>query len=107
LNSGAIWTSPKDVDGLYIQLQEEISKAIVAHFQLVYGHNEGIVVEDLIWGVDPYPSMYDEDSNATLYQKVTEEELHEVLKSFKGDKSQGPDGWTMKLFTHFFDLFKK
>ena len=74
---------------------------------MAYGRNEGIEVEDIIWGVDPYPTMYDEDSNASLYKMVTEDELHEVLKSFKGDKSSGPDRWTMELFTHFFYPFKR
>jgi len=74
---------------------------------MAYGYNEGIEVENIIWGVDPYPSMYDEESNASLYRMVTEDELHEVLKYFKGDKSLGLDGWMVELFTHFFDVFKR
>lgn len=50
--------------------------------------------------------MYDSDTNATLYKMVTEDELHEVLKSFKGYKSLGLDRWPLQLFIHFFDLFK-
>lgn len=73
---------------------------------MAYGHNEGIEVEGIISRVYRYPTMYDEDSNVALYKKVTEDELHEVLKSFKGDKSPGLDRWTVELFTHFFDLFK-
>lgn len=73
---------------------------------MAYGRNEGIQVEDIIWRVDRYPTMHDEESNAALYKKVTEDELHEVLKSFKGDKSPGRDGWKAELFTHFFNLFK-
>jgi hypothetical protein len=31
-------------------------------------------------------------------------ELKAVLSLFKRDKSSGPDGWTVKFFSHFFDL---
>lgn len=48
--------------------------------------------------------MFDDDANATLYNEVTREEILEVLNSFKRDKFLGPDGWTVELLTHFFDI---
>lgn len=45
--------------------------------------------------------------NDEFYKEVTEGELPGVIKSFKGDKSLGQDGWTIELFTHFFELFKE
>lgn len=51
--------------------------------------------------------MFDADANWVLFQPVIATEILEVLKCFKGDKSPGPDGWTMELFTHFFDLFQQ
>lgn len=35
---------------------------------------------------------------------VTKEEVEAVMKSMAKDKSPGPDGWTIELFLHFFDL---
>jgi hypothetical protein len=34
----------------------------------------------------------------------TKEELLEVIKGFKKEKSPGPDGWSVELYLHFFDL---
>jgi len=46
--------------------------------------------------------MYDVDAHTEHFKTVTEEELLEVLKSSKGDKTPGLDGWMMELFSHFF-----
>lgn len=50
--------------------------------------------------------MFDEGKNEVLFQSVTEDEFLGILKSFKKDKSPGPDGWTIEFFTHFFHLIK-
>jgi hypothetical protein len=39
-----------------------------------------------------------------LNNPCTLEELHQVLKGFKKEKSPGPDGWTVELYLHYFDL---
>jgi len=80
---------------------------VTIDFKAAYEHSENIDVEDLIWGTEHYPTMFDQESNHALYKRITEEDILCVLKSFKGDKGPGEDGWTMELFTHFFDLFKK
>ena len=36
--------------------------------------------------------------------QITLEEVERALKSFKKDKSPGPDGWPMDFFLAFFDL---
>lgn len=35
---------------------------------------------------------------------VTKEEVESVIKSMAKEKRPGPDGWTIELFHHFFDL---
>eukprot|EP00253_Pinus_taeda_P035974 PITA_35974 len=35
--------------------------------------------------------------------EVSKEEVESVIKSMAKDKSPGPNGWTIKLFQHFFD----
>lgn len=50
--------------------------------------------------------MFDEELNEQVFQPVSEEELLATMKSFKKDKCPGPDGWTIELFLHFFDLIK-
>jgi hypothetical protein len=39
-----------------------------------------------------------------LEAPCTKEELFEVLKGFKKEKSPGPDGWSVEFYLHFFDL---
>lgn len=55
--------------------------------------------------MDVYPNMFDEEENSSLFNAVTREEFLGVLKTLKGDKTLGPDGWLVELFTHFFDIF--
>lgn len=50
--------------------------------------------------------MFDEEANEKVFQKISEEELLGIMKSFKADKCPGPDGWTIEFYIHFFDPFK-
>jgi len=65
------------------------------------------MAKDLIWGIEPYPTMFKDKQNEELYKIVIEEELLEVLKSFKKDKCPGPDGWAIELFLYFFDVMPR
>lgn len=49
-------------------------------------------------------SFVDEDDNDILMAHVSKGEVEGVLHSTQKEKSLGPDGWTMELFQHFFDL---
>lgn len=51
--------------------------------------------------------MFEDEDNERLFAVVTEEELLFVMKSFKKDKCPGPDGWTIDIFIHFFDLMER
>lgn len=96
-----------DDDNQIHQTQEGICNVVVHYFQKAYEINDNILAEDLIRGIEPYPTMYEDKHNDDLYQEVMKEELMNVLKYFKSDKSPGLDGWTIELFTHFFELHKK
>lgn len=51
--------------------------------------------------------MFDEEENLELFKPVMVEEMTRAIKSMKGDKSRGPDGWTVEFFVHFFDIFQE
>jgi len=51
--------------------------------------------------------MFDDKRNEALFQPNSEDELLGIMKSFKKDKSPGPNGWTIEFFIHFFDLIKQ
>jgi len=51
-----------------------------------------------------YSRMITDAEAENLFLPVKLEEIRDVLNFFNIDKSPGPDGWTVELFVHFFDL---
>jgi len=80
---------------------------MVAHFEQAYRCRGLECGEEQAWGVSEYPLMFDEEANLALYEAVSVEEIHQVLKSLKGDKILGLNGWRVELFTLFYDLFQE
>lgn len=96
----------KDKEGNILHSQEDVSMAAVSYFQKSYRRNENCMAEDIFWGIDPFPTMFEEEQNDCLFQSVSDDEILSVMKSFKKDKCPGPDGWMIEFFIHFFDLVK-
>lgn len=96
----------KDEAGRSFFTQEDISCEAVKFFNMAYSRDIGRQIEDILWGIELYPTMFDENQNDALYSEVTEYELLVTMKSFQKDKCPGPDGWSVDFFIHFFDLFK-
>lgn len=46
----------------------------------------------------------DQENVMELNKEVTLGELEATLKWFKGDKSPGPDGWSVEFYTTFFEI---
>eukprot|EP00253_Pinus_taeda_P027952 PITA_27952 len=101
----SIWKI-SDGKGGFLFSRHDISKEAVRYFKNQYKRNEDCRIQDILWGIDLFPQMFDVDLNDRLFRPVTEEELLETMKSFKRDKSPGPNGWTIEFFIHFFDLVK-
>lgn len=95
-----------DSDGNKCQTQQDISRATSTFFQHAYVRKTIDCLEDQLWGIKHYLIMFDDVVNHAPFNPVSAEEIHEVLNSFHGDKIPGPDGWTIELFTHFFDLLR-
>eukprot|EP00253_Pinus_taeda_P005909 PITA_05909 len=102
----SIWEI-SDAEGNQVQTQQEITRLAIARFEWAYRCRDLECAEDQVWGINEYPMMFDEEVNSALYKAVSREEILQVLKSLKGDKSPGPDGWTVELFTHFSDIFQE
>jgi len=94
----------KDKHGTIHHSQADIKLAAFRHFKDFYQ-------------AAPDPSLATQIEIASLFQKMvtveeaksievpcTKEELLEVIKGFKKEKSPGPDGWMVELYLHFFDL---
>eukprot|EP00253_Pinus_taeda_P036191 PITA_36191 len=97
----------KDEKGDFLYTQQDISSEAVRYFGNQYRRSEVCTIQDIIWGIDPFPQMFDGEQNDYIFQPITEEELLETMKSFKKDKCPGPDGWMIKFLIHFFDLIKQ
>lgn len=78
----------------------------MAYFKNQYKRSENCKIQDILWGIDLFPCMFDEESNDLIFKQVSKDELLSTLKSFKKDKSPGPDGWTVEFLIHFFDIIK-
>jgi len=75
-------------------------------FENQYKRTDDRSFRDILWGIELYPRMFNDDINDQIFQPVTEEELLRTLKAFKKDKCPGPDGWSIEFFCHFFDIIK-
>ena len=54
-----------------------------------------------------YPSMLSSKEDSGFIESVSMTEIEGALRSFKNDRSPGPDGWPVEFFIHFFDLMGK
>eukprot|EP00253_Pinus_taeda_P009171 PITA_09171 len=101
----SIWKI-SDGKGGFLYSQQDITNEAVEFFKNQYKRSKEFKIQDILWGIDLFPWMFDGDLNDHIFQPVSEEELLATMKSFKRDKSPGPDGWTIVFFIHFFDLIK-
>lgn len=90
----------------YFYSQQEISDAAHKHFRQQYSRGKGCAIQDILWGIELFPTMFDDAINESIYQPIYEKELYGIFKAFSKDKCPDPDGWTIKFFIHFFDIIK-
>eukprot|EP00253_Pinus_taeda_P014782 PITA_14782 len=102
LKSRAIWLK----EGGYYVSHQDIKNEAVRRFKTQYKRKEVCDFQDVLWGIELAPTMFDDNDNASLFQQIIEGELLGILKAFSKDKILGPDGWTIEFYIHFFDLLK-
>lgn len=73
------------------------------HFQSLFSNPGGISLAEIIRTAQAFPRFVEEEDVEDLFREVTKEEVESIIKSMAKDKSPGPDGWTIELFSHFFD----
>jgi hypothetical protein len=94
----------KDRDGNQENTFEGMSRLGKKHFQDLFIAENQATIEEVVCLAQLFPRFVDEEDNRMLMEKVTEEELKEVIRSFQKDKSPGPDDWTIEFFLGFYDL---
>jgi len=83
---------------------ESLSALGQSHFQNLFADQGEIIIVEVIKTVQCFPRYVEEEEVKDLMSIVTKEEVESVINSMARGKSPGPDGWTIELFHHFFDL---
>ena len=98
-----IW-SLEDEAGNIIDEDGSLKELGKCFFQNIFT-NEGLTCLDQQLNViSLFPRMIPLDHSNCLTTQVTLKEIEHSLKSFKKDRSPGPDGWPVEFYLHFFDL---
>ena len=51
--------------------------------------------------------MVTKEEALSLYALIKLEEIEQILKTFKNDKSLGPDGWPIEFYLGFHDFLEE
>ena len=74
------------------------------HFSHIFRDDKQTCILAQLKVVMLYPSMLFTEEACCFIENVSISEIEGALRSFKKDKSSGPDGWPVEFFLHFFDL---
>jgi exonuclease III len=91
-------------DGITYHAQEEIKVAAVNHFNAFFQVPIEPSLNAQVELAGRFPNMVTAEEALALESPCTKEEILSVLKGFKKEKSPGPDGWSVELYLHFFDI---
>lgn len=61
----------KDEEGNTHSTQEAIPREAVKYFKKAYRKNFVCDIEDILWGIDPYPTMFDGNQKSALFPEVS------------------------------------
>eukprot|EP00253_Pinus_taeda_P010189 PITA_10189 len=98
-----IWNL-KNEEGREAKTFESLSALGQNHFHNLFADQGEITIAEVIKTAQCFPRYMEEEEAEDLHRPVTKEEVESVIKSMAKEKSPGPDGWTIELFLHFFEL---
>ena len=102
-NHNTIW-SLVDEEGHCIEDEQALKELGKRHFAHIFCDDKQTCLLTQLQVVSLYPSMISQVNAPSLIAPVTLPEIEKALKSFKKDRSPGPDGWPVEFYLHFFDL---
>ena len=77
------------------------------HFDLIFKDDKQTNIVDQLKVVKLFPAFLSIEEDYCFSSEVTLGEVEGALKSFKKDKSPGPDGWPVEFYLSFFYLLGK
>ena len=102
-NHNAIW-GLEDEEGTVVERDQDLKDLGVRHFKRIFSDDHLTTISAQLNLIRLYPSYFSPEERSTFTSKVTLLEIERALKSFKKDKSPGPDGFPVEFFLAFFDL---
>eukprot|EP00253_Pinus_taeda_P013921 PITA_13921 len=102
-SANTIW-SLKDEEGRVVKTFTDLSGLGRRHFQRIFSDSGEATIAEVMRTAQCFPSFIEEGEANELSIPVSKEEVEAAMKNMAKDKSPGPDGWTIELFLHFFDL---
>ena len=102
-NQNTIW-SLDDEEGNCIKDELALKEMGKKHFAHIFCDDKQTCLLTPLQVVSLYPSMISQDNAPSLIAPITLYEIETTLRSFKKDRSPGPDGWPVEFYLHFFDF---
>ena len=102
-NQNTIW-SLLDEAGTSFEDETSLKDLGESHFANIFKDDGGTSLYHQLKVILLYPRMIPAEKDVDLTCQVTLGEVEIALKSFKKDRSPGPDGWPIEFYLHFFDL---
>ena len=87
--------------------QDNLQRLEKNYLKNIFKRDEQTSLEAQLKTVSLFPTFFNEEYILLIQGQVTLQEIQDFLKQFKREKSVGPDGWTVELFLHFFDIMGK
>jgi hypothetical protein len=92
-----------DEFGDVVSGQENIKKEAIKYFKEMYKEQAPPSSKEQVRVAALFKKMVTEDEAHSLNELIKLEEIEHILKKFKSDKILRPDGWSVELFSHFFE----
>eukprot|EP00253_Pinus_taeda_P035322 PITA_35322 len=102
-STNTIW-GLKNEEGREVQTFHSLPDLGQRHFQKLFADPGEITIAEVIRTTQCFPKFLEEDETEDLNGEVSKEEVEATIKSMAKEKSPGPDGWSIELFLHFFEL---
>jgi hypothetical protein len=98
-----IWEIEDSTGSIY-HSQAEIKSAAYSYYKSFYKAPPAPSLAAQTQTASLFPRMISPEEANLIHAPCTKEELLAIIKSFKREKSPGPDGWSVELFLFHFDL---
>ena len=88
----------KNSDGVWMEMEVEISSVITGYFQNLY---KSKCLEDVDHALDDIFLIISEENNCELLSPISKEEIHEAVFQLRALKALSPDGFSRIFYQQY------